>query len=78
MKNNPLVSVIIPTHNRASLLCDAVKSVLDQTYKNIEIIVVDDGSTDDTRSVVTSLNGNIKYIFQKKTGSRCCPEPGNR
>ena len=68
MRNNPLVSVIIPTHNRASLVADAVKSVLNQTYNNIEIIVIDDGSTDDTRSVVTSLSGNIRYVFQEKQG----------
>ena len=56
--NKPLVSVIITTRNRAKLLSRAIKSVLQQTYENIEIIVVDDASCDDTESVVCN--------FQKK------------
>jgi len=52
----PLISVVIPTHNRFSLLCRAVKSVLAQSYESLECIVVDDGSTDDTRSLLSKVN----------------------
>ncbi len=68
-KKESLVSVIIPTYNRASLLPRAIKSVLGQTYKNIELVIVDDCSTDDTRRIVQSLSKNdrrIKYFFHEK------------
>ncbi len=55
---NPLVSVYIPTMNREGLLSRAVESVLAQTYKNIEIIIVDDGSTDGTPALLHKL---LKY-----------------
>jgi glycosyltransferase involved in cell wall biosynthesis len=58
----PLVSVVIPTHNRAHLLGRAVNSVLRQTFVDFELIVVDDASTDDTASVIGSLHDQrIKY-----------------
>ena len=64
-----LISVIIPTYNRAEYLKLALKSVLEQTYKNIEIIVADDGSTDNTAEVVADFNDpQIKYFYQKNTG----------
>ncbi|MFH2138510.1 MAG: glycosyltransferase [Candidatus Omnitrophota bacterium] len=64
----PLVSVIIPTFNRRKYLQNAVKSVLDQTYANIEIIIVDDGSTDGTDKMVAQFSENIKYIWQPNKG----------
>jgi glycosyltransferase involved in cell wall biosynthesis len=61
----PLVSVIIPTRNRAYILRSAIQSILRQTHKNLEIIIVDDNSTDSTSKVVENIakdNHNIKYI----------------
>lgn len=62
--NTPLVSVIIPTYNRAWTLKKAIDSVLDQDYKNFELIVVDDGSTDDTEALIKTYEKSIKVIQQ--------------
>jgi len=69
MNTNPLISVIIPTYNKAQYLGEAIKSVLNQTYKNIEIIIIDDGSTDKTREVVKSFDDEgIIYFSQENKG----------
>lgn len=63
----PLVSIVIPTFNRAPLLKRSIKSVLNQTYLNFEVIVVDDCSKDSTESVVKGFNDNrIRYIRHEK------------
>jgi len=61
---HPLVSVIIPTYNRAHLVCDAIQSVLGQTYPHLEVVVVDDGSTDGTAQRVQALphDGRLRLI----------------
>jgi len=61
----PRVSVIISTYNTASYVAEAVESVLAQTYKDYEIIVVDDGSTDNTREVLMPYMDRIRYVWQK-------------
>ena len=66
--NSPLVSVIIPTYNQSRFLADAIQSVLSQTYQNFEIIVVDDGSTDDTAQVGAQFGDHIRYIYQANKG----------
>lgn len=67
--NHPLVSVIIPSYNRAWALKKAVDSVLDQDYKAFELIVVDDGSTDETQSLLKSYPaGAIKILHQPHSG----------
>lgn len=59
----PMVSVVIPTYKRARLIPQAIKSVLQQTYQNFEIIVVDDCSPDDTREVVTAIaDQRVRYL----------------
>ncbi|MBK1876632.1 glycosyltransferase family 2 protein [Pelagicoccus mobilis] len=63
------VSAIIPTYNRASSVLSAIKSIQRQTYDNIEIIVIDDGSTDNTESLINSLaEPNLIYKKQKNAG----------
>jgi GT2 family glycosyltransferase len=62
------VSVVIPTFNCAAYLAEAVRSVLEQTHPAAEIIVVDDGSTDDTASVVAALGDAVVYLRQVNAG----------
>lgn len=62
------VSIIIPTYNRAKYLPEAIDSVLNQTYKDFEIIVVDDGSTDNTKMVLTAYGDKIRYIYKANGG----------
>lgn len=66
-KFNPLVSIIIPVYNGSNFVREAIDSALAQTYKNIEIIVVNDGSTDNTEEIVKSYGKRIKY-YKKKNG----------
>ena len=72
------VSVIIPTYNRAGFLRGAVQSVLDQSYKDVEIIVVDDGSTDETAAVVESFDQvAIRYLrHDRRCGSGAARNTG--
>lgn len=67
-ESSPLVSIIIPTYNYAPYVTKAVSSCLEQTYKNIEIIVVDDGSTDNTAQVLGEFGSAVNYIFQENRG----------
>jgi cellulose synthase/poly-beta-1,6-N-acetylglucosamine synthase-like glycosyltransferase len=65
----PKVSVIIPTYNRCGIISNAIDSVLAQTFKDYELIVVDDGSEDDTRSVVMKYGSDkILYWYQENSG----------
>lgn len=69
MQDLPLVSIIIPTYNRKQYIVDAIDSCLAQTYPNCEIIIVDDGSTDDTEVFLRNhYGGQIRYIYQDNQG----------
>jgi glycosyltransferase involved in cell wall biosynthesis len=67
-KTGPLVSAVIPTYNYGAYVGKAIDSVLNQTHSNIECIVVDDGSTDNTREVVAKYGERVHYIYQKNAG----------
>ncbi len=76
----PRVSVIIPTFNYARFLEIAVQSVLDQTYQDFELIVVDDGSTDNTKQVMAGFehDSRVKYVFQSNLGDAAARNTGIR
>src|SRR4051812_9458515 len=74
----PLVSVVIPNFNHAQYLGAAIASVLTQSYPNIEIIVVDDGSTDDSRAVAARYGNRIRYIWQENRGLSAARNTGIR
>jgi glycosyltransferase involved in cell wall biosynthesis len=69
-ESEKLVSVIIPTFNSAPYLKAAIESVLKQTYGNLEILVIDDGSTDNTKEILADyiINKSIRYIYKKNGG----------
>lgn len=71
-----LVSAIIPTFNRARTIERAVNSVLNQTWKKIEVIVVDDGSTDQTVEILKTYRGKIRVICQKNGGASAARNTG--
>ena len=60
----PRVSIIIPTYNCAPYLGRAIDSALAQTYKDYEIVVLDDGSTDHTKDVVMQYGRKVTYLYQ--------------
>src|SRR5688572_8916034 len=65
----PLVSIILATYNRAQLIGESISSVLNQTYGNWELIIVDDGSDDQTAEVVKELHEpRVKYFYVPHTG----------
>lgn len=72
----PLVSIIIPTFNRADLLPQTIESCLAQTYPNLEVIIVDDGSTDATAEVVARYGSKVIYVRQDRQGVRRARQHG--
>jgi len=77
----PLVSVVVPTYNRAYCLQRCIDSVLGQSYRNVEVIVIDDGSTDDTRELIDhhyGQNHRIRYVYQNNSGVTAARNHGLR
>jgi glycosyltransferase involved in cell wall biosynthesis len=75
----PLISIVMPTFNRAHYIDEAIKSVLEQDYTNWELIIVDDGSTDRTREIVNSYidsTDRIRYVYQSNAGQSTARQVG--
>src|SRR5215469_8348389 len=66
---SPLVSCIVPVFNGEQYLAEALDSILTQTYRPLEIIVADDGSTDGTAAVVARYGNRVRYLFQPNAGT---------
>jgi hypothetical protein len=73
-----LVSVIIPTFNRAATIARAVESVLQQTYRPLDLIVVDDGSTDGTAAILRAYGDSVTYVYQDNAGPSAARNRGFR
>jgi glycosyltransferase involved in cell wall biosynthesis len=76
--NNPLVSVIMPVYNGATFLAETIENIRQQQYKPLEIIIIDDGSTDSTRQIAAGLGHEIRYVFQPNTGPAAARNHGLR
>jgi glycosyltransferase involved in cell wall biosynthesis len=76
--SDPLVSVLIPTFNYGQFVAEAVESALAQTYLNREIIVIDDGSTDDTKARLAPYMDRVRYIYQEHQGPGIARNTGIR
>jgi len=76
--NHPLVSVVLPTYNRLPMLKEAVDSVLNQTYRPIELIVIDDGSTDATGKMLQTYGQKLTVLFQTRSGVSAARNAGIR
>jgi len=76
--HEPLVSIIIDNYNYGRFIEDAIDSALNQTYQNVEVIVVDDGSTDNSREIISKYleSGRIKAIFKENGGQASAMNAG--
>ncbi len=74
----PHVSIVIPTYNRSTIVRRAIDSVLGQTFRDFEIVVVDDGSTDDTRGALSDYPECVRYVRQDNAGPAAARNHGMR
>jgi len=78
INDEPLVSVVIPAYNSAAYIAEAIESALGQDYPALEVIVIDDGSTDQTVSIVSKYGDRVKLVAQKNKGSGAARNLGIR
>lgn len=74
----PKVSIVIPAYNSGAVVLESVRSALGQSYPNCEVLVIDDGSTDDTREKLTPLGSSIRYYWQENGGLARARNAGHR
>lgn len=77
--NDDLISVIVPTYNGGKYLAEALESILTQTYRPIEIIIVDDGSTDNSAQIASNYCSKylfVQYLYQNNSGPPCARNAG--
>jgi glycosyltransferase involved in cell wall biosynthesis len=74
--DRPYISVIVPAYNAAAFLGEAIQSIQQQGYEFLEIIVIDDGSTDDTAAIARSFGDRIRYLYQENSGPACARNTG--
>jgi glycosyltransferase involved in cell wall biosynthesis/LmbE family N-acetylglucosaminyl deacetylase len=72
----PKVSVVIPTYNREDYIAETIQSVFNQTFSDWEIVVLDDGSMDQTRQVVEKFGDRVKYVYQQNAGETAARNAG--
>ena len=75
-RTSPLVSVIMPVYNGERFLAEALRSVLAQDYQPLEIVVVDDGSTDGTRAIAAQFGAMVRYVYQTRGGPAAARNTG--
>ncbi|UCD29376.1 MAG: glycosyltransferase family 2 protein [Planctomycetota bacterium] len=75
-RKNPLVSVIMPVYNGADFLAEAIHNIQQQGYRPIEIIIVDDGSVDETATIVAQFKEDIRYVYQSNQGPAAARNTG--
>lgn len=73
MSDKPLVSIIVPAYNAESFIAECLESIIGQSYKNIEIIVIDDGSKDRTAEIINNYSKHVRYFYQNPTGTPAIP-----
>jgi len=78
MSDSPSVSIVIATYNRAQFLVETIRSILNQQLQNFELIVVDDGSTDDTERLLAGYRSQLRYLYQKNRGPSAARNLGVR
>lgn len=74
----PRISVVVPTYNQAQYLGKTIESVLAQRYRDYDLIVVDDGSTDGTRKIVEGFGGRVRYLYQRNRREAAARNAGIR
>ena len=70
MSDSPKFSIVLPVYNAVDYIDDCIRSIIDQSYRNVEVIIIDGGSTDGTVEVIKKYQNEISYYESKKDGGQ--------